>query len=235
MDSQRDFFFDEVRDAEMEVQNVRKWEEIMTHMKNDQEVRPGQPFSSILDIGCHTGDFLQKLHNEFGPTTELYGTEPIIAAREKTQKKVEAVICGDTNVFRTESISTIVCNEVLYLIENLDGWIRELYRILAPEGRAYVVLGSHGENDAWLRWRPLLEKRFGHKSFIHYPEDILAKGDAVGFDMELRNLWTQPKRSYAFWAPDEDGLWKFESARERARFDEERWLFMFHKKVSAPK
>lgn len=238
------YFFDQAGDQRMEKQNGVNWMALIRLIHNaalerDPKDRPSLPNKAwdILDVGCHTGGLLYLLSKEFRylgddrlVATSLTGVEPLeyglIEARRRLPK---------TNFLRhieevpDQSMDVIVSHEALYLVSDLTDWIKTLKRILRPDGGAFIALGSHSENTAWLRWRRELKKKYGHVSYIHKPMNILQTGTETGFDMELHRLHPEPQTSLRF-SPPEDGWGEFISTKEAFNFQQQKYVFVFYPK-----
>ncbi len=235
------YFFDKAGDERMEKQNVYNWLALIQLIQNaalekDPEGRSALPINKgkawdILDIGCHTGGFLALFEQETDPSViNPAGVEPLFDAREKTEQRfLRGNFFHEIGQVPNQSADLVVSHETLYLVSDLTGWINELKRILRPDGGAFISLGSHGENTAWLRWRKQLEKKYGHISYPYQPMDILEVGENAGFDMELHRLHPKPQTSLRF-SPPEDGWGEFLSAKEALDFQQQKYVFVFYPK-----
>lgn len=230
------YFFDEAGDDRMVNQNRGNWEALMRlikaeAIKTDPMGRPALPNKpwNILDIGCHTGGLLFLLDLNF-KIASLNGVEPLPNARERANYFLpKANFYESIRDVPSQSADLIVSHETLYLVENIYTWAPELKRILRPDGGAFIALGSHSENTAWLRWRTQLEKKYGHISYVHKPMVILRVGEDAGFDMELHRLHPDLKKSFRY-SPPEDGWGEFISAEEALEFQRQKYVFVFYPK-----
>jgi SAM-dependent methyltransferase len=228
--TQSDTFFDEAGDRRMEEQNVRNWAAIVDHISSATESLPGRPWN-VLDFGCHTGGLLRMLQSRPGIKPRSFaGVEPLKGPRSVAER-----LFPGGNFFSSitdvpdECCDVVVSHEALYLVEDLPGWVRELKRILHPDGGAFIALGSHGENTAWLRWREKLERLYGHVSRVHHPMEILRQGEQAGFDMEIGHLHLRESGTRRYSHP-EDGWGEFDSVEEMLDFDRQKLLFVFYPK-----
>ena len=236
LDLERKFFFDEAGDRRMEGQNQENWKAVAGIVQREAVASlPRKPWD-ILDIGCHTGGLLDTMCREFTDTLgfqgnrvrSLAGIEPLRHPRETAQQRLSgATLFEKIEDVPAQSVDVAVGHEFLYLVPDLRGWISELRRILRPEGGAYISLGSHGENKAWLRWRDRLEELYGHASHVYMPLQILDFGCQAGFDMELHRLNLQPTASRRY-SPPGDGWGEFISAEEMLNFQQQKYVFVFY-------
>lgn len=108
-----------------------------------------QPGAAILDVGCGTGTLLLAAAERVGPSAALHGLEPAAEMVVHAQRKAEArgislqIIEGsaDSLPYPSGSFDTVFCTLVLH---HLPGSmqsvaIREMRRVLRPEGRVVIV------------------------------------------------------------------------------------------------
>lgn len=221
-------FFDVEGDKRMEEQNQPAWDALIQHIQAASQFLTKRGWS-VLDWGCHTGGLLQKMSQQLSHEIEhITGVEPLDKARKQACTRLpEAVFWPTLADVPTQSIDVLVSHEVLYLIE-LDKFLSELKRILRPKGGAFIALGSHGENSAWMRWRNVLRDQYGHISYVHQPMDILKHGNEAGFDMETTQLWSNKHLEPLRYSPPEDGWGEFKSVREMLEFRHNKLLFIFY-------
>lgn len=230
------YFFDQAGDQRMEDQNVVNWVALIKLIANearkaDPEGRPALPNKGwdILDIGCHTGRLLKFLDGS-GKASSITGVEPIFNVRETAEHRLpKGEFFQEIGQVQNQSVDLVVSHEALYLVPDLSELMRQLKRILRPDGGAFIALGSHSENTAWLRWRGELKKKYGHISYIHEPMNILQTGTEAGFEMELHRLHPEPQTSLRY-SPAEDGWGEFLSAEEALDFQQQKYVFVFYPK-----
>jgi SAM-dependent methyltransferase len=170
------FFKDASDEEELEARSQTFWDALIDHIRRDG-------FSTaprhVLDVGCHRGGLLAKVAQLWQPE-QLTGIEPLQAARARARVRLQSMASGVSLLHPDEwhrvsdlSVDLLVCHEVLYLLPSLDDFVRQVTRVLAPEARAYVVLGCHTENPVWPSWKRELQ-HMGHDVFDHNPMDVLA-------------------------------------------------------------
>lgn len=231
------YFFDAEGDLRMEAQNEENWEFLADLVeKSGQEVDPRNKLSlpngrwDILDIGCHASGLLE-IFDQRGLGKNLFGIEPLPNIRRMAEARLPGgKFFGNLDQVPDQSVDLVVSHETLYLVPSLYSWLIELKRILRPDGGAFISLGSHSENTAWMRWRMTLEKKYGHISYPHQPIDILRMGAYAGFDMELHRLIPDDHLSSTRYSPSEDGWGEFLSAKEALEFRQQKYVFVFYPK-----
>ena len=99
---------------------------------------------NLLDIGAGTGDFLVAAKKDGWNTTAV---EPNAAASALIQKK--GLICyHDTTVLTSGSFDVISMWHVLEHVPDVDAQLRELKRLLKPNGTILVAVPNYKSFDA---------------------------------------------------------------------------------------
>jgi SAM-dependent methyltransferase len=177
----RTFFGDSRLDDELPLVNDVFWSCLIGHIEHDYTSNP----SSVLDIGCHTGELLLKLDRRFAPK-ELFGIEPLATARQIASERLICVASKtrllDTSEWDqvpTDGIDLVSSHEVLYLVPNLQDFMKRIRRVLARKGLAYLVLGCHSENPLWPTWKQRLLTA-GQVVYDHAPIQIMEAASEAG-------------------------------------------------------
>jgi SAM-dependent methyltransferase len=93
----------------------------------------------VLDAGCGTGDFSERLRRELGVPLVALDTSPrmVTLARERGLD----AICGDIQAlpFPDASFNCVLANRVLYHLPDLDQGLAEIARVLIPGGKLVAV------------------------------------------------------------------------------------------------
>jgi ubiquinone/menaquinone biosynthesis C-methylase UbiE len=153
--------------------------------------------ASIADLGAGTGAYARVLAKAVGPTGKVYACD--IQKDMLTRLENDMRDHGITNVqpvlsnieshlgtkLRDQSIDWVVAANILFQVEDRDGFIKEIARILKPNGAVLVVdwtesfgnLGPHAKDvftalDA--------EKKFGEIGFKKTPQVINAGSHHYG-------------------------------------------------------
>ena len=98
----------------------------------------------ILDIGAGTGDFLLTAQENGWQTI---GLEPSPRAKGIAIKKGISFV-GDTKELESHSFDTITMWHVLEHVPDLDAQIKELKRLLKPEGTLIIAVPNYKSFDA---------------------------------------------------------------------------------------
>lgn len=101
-------------------------------------------FSSVLDVGCGTGEVLYIIKNLY-PTISLYGIdisqEMLKQAEEKGLYKVNLLLGDAENLpFENEKFDLLVCTDSFHHYPNPQKAINEFYRVLENDG--YLLLAD---------------------------------------------------------------------------------------------
>lgn len=188
--SRESFFGSLEEDEHLEVVNRIFWRSLLGHVRAELD---RSAVSTILDVGCHHGGLLELLASHFRPR-RLIGLEPMERARDRARFRL-ARSGAETVLLPPEewpgvssgSVDLVICHETLHLVEDLGGFMVQVERVLRPEGRAFLVLGSHAENPLWLEWKKSLQAE-GHQVFDHQPFDVLAAASHAGLHGAVRPL-----------------------------------------------
>lgn len=105
----------------------------------------------VLDFGCYDGYLLSRL----GRRRAIRGVGVDIA---ESAARTATALYGDEGPrflvsdgalpFRTASFDVVTCSEILEHVEDLDGLLDELARVLRPGGRLYATMPNH-LRDVW--------------------------------------------------------------------------------------
>ena len=178
------FFGDPALDANLPAANEAFWASLIGIIDGDAPSAP----RAILDVGCHSGGLLDALTRRFVPA-QVFGIEPLawarVAASRRLANVVAAVMLLDVSQWDqvpAGAIDLVTSHEVLYLEPDVPGFMREVRRVLAVDGRAYVVLGCHAENPLWRVWKSRLTAA-GRTVYDHIPLDIMEAAAAAGLSL----------------------------------------------------
>lgn len=125
-----------------------------------------EPGASVADLGAGTGAYSFVLSQAVGPSGKVYACDvqkDILVrleneARERGIRNVQTVLSNveahQGTKLRDQSVDWVVVANVLFQIEDRPGFIREISRILKPEGSFLLVdwtesfgnLGPHAKD-----------------------------------------------------------------------------------------
>ena len=175
------FFGDPALDRDLPMVNESFWSSLIDHIERDCP----PPLRVILDVGCHTGGLLEALSRRFAPT-ELFGIEPLAAARLAASRRLNGVTANLTLLDASEwdriptgAVNLTTSHEMLYLEPDLRDFMKRVRRVLGSAGIAYVVLGCHSENPLWKIWKTSLVAA-GHRVYDHMPLEIMEAASSAG-------------------------------------------------------
>ncbi|HNR44251.1 MAG TPA: methyltransferase domain-containing protein [Methanofastidiosum sp.] len=143
------------------------------------EINPNHVF---LDVGCWDGTNTLRFANKI-QTKNIFGIEIDEEGLKKAEEKEINVTNTDLNKmwnFKDNSVDVIIANQVIEHLYNTDNFVKELKRILKPEGYAII---STNNLSSWHNFIPLL---LGYQPF---PNDISGYKD-IGKLFSLENNWT---------------------------------------------
>lgn len=128
------------------------------------------PKASFLDVGCNRGSFTLKAAEKIG-TNKIFAIEINKENVKLAMKKGIKVVEADLNnklPFKNNSFDIILANQVIEHLYFTDDFIKEIKRILKPNG--YLIISS--TNLAALHYRIMLlvgmQPVCLHPSVIHF-------------------------------------------------------------------
>jgi ubiquinone/menaquinone biosynthesis C-methylase UbiE len=104
------------------------------------------PGTSVLDLGCGTGDMLLKLAQEYSNAGLLTGMD----TSEEMLTLAKAKLASFTNVhlqlgsiekipYPDKHFDLIVSSGVIHYIQDIDSMTKEAFRVLKPHGRILLI------------------------------------------------------------------------------------------------
>ena len=183
------FFGDPALDITLPAANEAFWTSLIEIIDGDAIRGP----RAILDVGCHSGGLLDALTRRFAPA-RIFGIEPLGWARAAASRRLANIAAAVTlldvsqwDQVPTGAIDLLTSHEVLYLEPDVPGFMREVRRVLAVDGHAYVVIGCHAENPLWHMWKSRLTAA-GRPVYDHVPLDIMGAASAAGLSASVQPL-----------------------------------------------
>lgn len=97
---------------------------------------------TILDIGCGTGRYAVKLAAAGAKVTAIDFCDSMIsvAKQKKYAMKIDFICCSIENIPLQEKFDIVLCNLLLNHIENLNGPLFEISRLVKSNG--YVIISD---------------------------------------------------------------------------------------------
>ena len=123
------------------MKTVDRWLQSWRERKVRTWLKPGD---RILDIGCHQGEFLEKLGTAIGPSA---GLDPLALPRETPRYRLVAKPFAEPVDFPDRSFDAITLLATLEHIHDKAPLAREARRLLAPGGRLIMTVPSPRVDD----------------------------------------------------------------------------------------
>lgn len=123
------------------------------------------PNAKVLDCGCWTGEFTKQIAEEIG-TKNVFGIEINKKAKKKAEEKGIKIVGSDLNKkwdFEGDSVDVITANQVIEHLYDTDNFVKEIKRILKPNGYAIISTNNLGS------WHNFVALLFGYQPF---PSDV---------------------------------------------------------------
>ena len=112
-----------------------------SNQDNILKLLPRKPEANFLDLGCGDGTWTLKVAERIG-TKNIYGIEIVDDLIMKaSREKGITVMKSDLNEvfpFADNFFEVVHANQVIEHLTNVDSFIREIYRVLKPDGHAIV-------------------------------------------------------------------------------------------------
>ena len=163
----------------------------------------------ILDLGCGDGIFASILFAEPVDTGIDPDARELEVARGRGAYR-ELIECSGAAIPRPEgAYRTIFSNSVLEHIPDVEPVLREMNRLLHPEGYVYVTIPTHRFDHETIgnqvltslrarglarRWRAMF-RRFWNLYNIHHPDDWRAMFERAGFVID-HSFEYEPRSMY---------------------------------------
>ncbi|HNQ51258.1 MAG TPA: glycosyltransferase [Candidatus Omnitrophota bacterium] len=128
-----------------------------------------KPAGSLLDIGCASGEFM-KAAQDAGFRVSGIDISAYAAGAAKQRYGFDVKNCGLSDAhFPEGSFDVVTAGDVLEHIPGPLGFLREIRRILKPDGILYVAVPDFGS----LHYRAMsFLARFNHKNYFVLPHHV---------------------------------------------------------------
>ncbi|HZQ09810.1 MAG TPA: methyltransferase domain-containing protein [Anaerolineae bacterium] len=182
-----------------------------------------QPGQRVLDIACGTGVLARQIALRVGSSGWVVGVDPnpgMLAVAKQLAPSVEwHAGVAESLPFPDQSFDTVVSQFGLMFFTNPDQALREMGRVLAPQGRlAVAVWDSLDHNPAYASAVALLDKTAGRRA-----ADALRAPFVLGNRDELAALFSKAEIIPAE-ITTYDGIAQFPSIRTMIQAELRGWL-----------
>lgn len=152
---------------------------------------------SVLELGCGAGQFIRTV-KKCRPELLCYGSDisdTAIAAAKTADDGVVYIKTEAVLPYADDSLDAVLIFDVLEHVEDVDGILTEVYRVLKPGGTFYAFVPCEGDRLSiwhWCRifgWKGDLTKRYaGHIQY--FSRNLLRK-------LYVHNGFTQIRFQYS--------------------------------------
>lgn len=168
------------------------------------ELKPGE---RVLDLSCGAGWatrlLAQRVAQENSQPGQVVGVdisgEMISLARESSRefRNIAYIQASAESIpLQANRFDKILSVEAFYYYPDQDRALEEMYRVLAPGGRLFIVINIYRENPSWKYWITHLPVDAHLRSATEYVQLLQEHGFAGVSAMQIPNQW-QPPGGYA--------------------------------------
>jgi SAM-dependent methyltransferase len=144
------------------------------------EALPQGAGGSLLDLGCHDGEFTVRVADRVG-AERTCGVEFIEEHAERARQRGIAVHVGDLDSglpYPDASFETVHSNQVIEHVRFTDVFLSEIRRVLAPGGLACLSTNNLAS------WHNVAALVMGFQPFPMHVSDELTVGNPIHFDRD---------------------------------------------------
>lgn len=169
---------------------------IISFIKKDQE-------SKFIDLGCDDGSLTIEAAKKID-TRSVFGLEKNPASLADCKKKGIRVIMGDLDQgipIKSNCFDIILSNQIIEHVCNTDLLLREMHRILKPDG--YTIISTNNMSS----WTNIIALLFGKQPFPNHISDEVLTGRFLSKDEKLPAASFAHRRIFSF--PALSGLLRY--------------------------
>jgi SAM-dependent methyltransferase len=164
----------------------------------------------ILDIGCSTGEYLERFSET---SVGLDFSEPNLAHCRKRGLTVQKADFNQPLPFPDRSFDAAFCSHVLEHVDSPLNLLREMNRVLKPKGQAVIALPIENSlarillRDPYFAGHPTHIYSFSLTGILRLAEASMFKTDRIILDFPLlRRVNSRRLLSIAQWLPKKTGM-----------------------------
>lgn len=151
----------------------------------------------LLDFGCGDGSFASALYDEIDVGVDL---DPDALRIARSLNLYGSLL---TSPAQSPPVRTVIANSVMEHLDDPDGVLRDVARVLSPGGRfvATITLADFAAHVT--RWfgraeSDRLNAQYCHRT-LESAEAWLARLRRAGFDIELARRYQPPRFTFWYW------------------------------------
>jgi len=136
-----------------------------------------QVTGKVLDIGCHSGLFTQKIIDSI-PHKNVYGVDISTEAIEYAKKRIKGgnfyTANAHTLPFKNNFFDQVYCLEMLEHVEHPEGVVSEIKRVLKKSGNGVILVPTESYlfRLVWFFWN-IINPVWKHAHIQHFSEKTL--------------------------------------------------------------
>ncbi len=163
------------------------------------ELKPGE---RVLDLSCGSGWATRLLARRVAQGErpgQVVGVdisaEMISLARESSRGfgNIEYVEASAEFIpLQANRFDKILSVEAFYYYPDQDRALEEMYRVLAPGGRLFILINIYRDSPSWKYWTTHLPVDAHFRSASEYVQMLQAHGFAGASAMQIPNKWQPP-------------------------------------------
>jgi SAM-dependent methyltransferase len=166
-----------------------------------RDVIGSESFSSVLDVGCGSGELLTIMQHAYPGATRLAGADLApeqVARNQKRLPKMEFFALDVQNDALDETFDLVVCSEVIEHLDNQQTAISNLARMVKPGGRLLLTCPTGTMYPT--------ERHFGH---VRHPgaTDLTEWAADAGLRVSAMWNWGWPTYRALKWATNVNAEW----------------------------
>jgi ubiquinone/menaquinone biosynthesis C-methylase UbiE len=173
-------------------------------------IKPGE---RLLDLGCGTGWASRRLARLAGQVVGLdISDEMVHRAREQARDLDNLLfVWGSAQEIPWEEnyFDKVLSIESFYYYPDQELVLRELFRVLAPGGRLFLLMNLYRENPYSLRWVEQLQVSVHARSEAEYVQMLQAHGFEAVEALRIPDLTPTPTEYTGKWFRNAEELREF--------------------------